>query len=138
VSLKKKKNAVMSEINITPFTDIVLVLLIIFMITTPMLMQPGIRVNLPRGQTADSEDTSNIEVLISKDGYIYIEGKQVHNSNVENVMSGLISSHRGRAVIVKGDREVRYECIIRFIDSAKKAGAAKLALAVDSSNFSGN
>jgi len=138
MSLKRKKSAVMSEINITPFTDIVLVLLIIFMITTPMLMQPGIRVNLPKGQTADSEDTSNIEVLISRDGYVYIEGKQVHDLNVENVVRCLISSHRSRAVIIKGDKEVRYECIIHFIDSAKKAGATKFALAVDSSNFSGN
>ena len=61
----KRRNKVLAEINITPFTDVILVLLIIFMITTPMLMQPGIKVNLPKTQTTDNEDTSNIEVLIS-------------------------------------------------------------------------
>ena len=66
----KRRNKVLAEINITPFTDVILVLLIIFMITTPMLMQPGIKVNLPKTQTTDNEDTSNIEVLISKDGYV--------------------------------------------------------------------
>ncbi|MDR3092423.1 MAG: biopolymer transporter ExbD, partial [Endomicrobium sp.] len=90
MALNRKRNAVMSEINITPFTDVVLVLLIIFMITTPMLMQPSIKVNLPKTQISDSEDASNIEVLISKNGYVYVEGKQIHNSNVESVMRDMV------------------------------------------------
>ncbi|MDR0800319.1 MAG: biopolymer transporter ExbD [Endomicrobium sp.] len=134
MALNRKKNAVMSEINITPFTDVVLVLLIIFMITTPMLMQPGIKVNLPKTQISDSEDTSNIEVLISKNGYIYVEGKQIHNSNVESVIHDMVSSHTTKTVVIKGDREVQYDYIIQFMDKAKKAGATKFALAVDNNN----
>jgi biopolymer transport protein ExbD len=131
MTLKRKRNIVISEINITPFTDIVLVLLIIFMITTPMLMQPDIKINLPKTQISDSGDTSNIEVLISKNGYIYVQGKQIHDSNVTDVMRILISSQPDKAVIIKGDREVQYDCIIQFIDKAKKAGVTKFALAVD-------
>jgi biopolymer transport protein ExbD len=133
-----KRNIVISEINITPFTDIVLVLLIIFMITAPMLTQPSIKVNLPKTQISDNEDTSNIEVLISKNGYVYAQGKQIHNSNVADVMRILISSHPDKTVIIKGDREVQYDYIIQFIDKAKKAGATKFALAVDNNNIPEN
>ncbi|MCA6079434.1 MAG: biopolymer transporter ExbD [Endomicrobium sp.] len=134
MALNRKRNAVMSEINITPFTDVVLVLLIIFMITTPMLMQPSIKVNLPKTQISDSEDASNIEVLISKNGYVYVEGKQIHNSNVESVMRNMVSSHTSKTVVIKGDKEVQYDYIIQFMDKAKKAGAIKFALAVDNNN----
>ncbi|OEG69296.1 hypothetical protein ATZ36_10315 [Candidatus Endomicrobiellum trichonymphae] len=136
--LKRKRNTVISEINITPFTDVVLVLLIIFMITTPMLMQPGIKVNLPKTQISDSEDTSNIVVLISKTGYVYVQGKQIHDSNIADVMRILMSSHPDKAVIIKGDKEVQYDCIIQFMDKAKKAGITKFALAVDKNNISEN
>jgi biopolymer transport protein ExbD len=94
-------------------------------------MQPGIKVNLPKTQISDSEDTSNIVVLISKNGYVYVQGKQIHDSKVADVMRILISSQPDKTVIIKGDREVQYDYIIQFIDKAKKAGVTKFALAVD-------
>jgi biopolymer transport protein ExbD len=136
VKIRKRRGAVMSEINITPFTDVTLVLLIIFMITTPVIMNPAIKVNLPRSQVFTSEDTSNIEVLISKEGYVYIEGKQINNSNIEDVIGDIISSRRDKAIVIKGDRKVQYDHIINFIDKAKKVGATRFALAVDNNNIS--
>jgi biopolymer transport protein ExbD len=131
MTLKRKRNTVISEINITPFTDIVLVLLIIFMITAPMLMQAGIKVNLPKTRISDSENTSNIEVLISKNGYVFVQGKRIHDSNVADAIRILMSSHPDKTVIIKGDREVQYDYIIQFIGKAKKAGVTKFILAVD-------
>ena len=55
-------------------------------------MQPGIKVNLPKTQTTDNEDTSNIEVLISKDGYVYMNGKQIHESNVEATIRNILAA----------------------------------------------
>jgi biopolymer transport protein ExbD len=101
------------------------------MITTPMLMQPGIKVNLPKTQTSDSEDSTNIEVLISKEGYVYIDGKQVNSSNIEGVIKDKVSLNSEKVVVIKGDEEVKYDYVIQFMDKAKKAGAAKFALAVD-------
>jgi biopolymer transport protein ExbD len=138
MTLKRRRNTIISEINITPFTDVALVLLIIFMITTPMLMQPGIKVNLPKTQISDSEDTSNIEVLISKKGYVYVQGKQINNSNIVGVIRTLISSYPDKALIIKGDKKVRYDYIIQFMGKAKKAGVTKFALAVDKNNISKN
>ncbi|MDR2191325.1 MAG: biopolymer transporter ExbD [Endomicrobium sp.] len=127
----ERRSRVVAEINITPFTDVVLVLLIIFMITTPMLMQPGIKVNLPKTETTDVEDTKNIEVLISKDGYIYMGGKQIHETNVEDAIKSLVAASPNRPVVIKGDKDVKYDAVIQVMDKAKKAGATKFALAID-------
>jgi biopolymer transport protein ExbD len=139
MSLKKNRSTVISEINITPFTDVVLVLLVIFMITTPMLVQPGIKVNLPKTQISDSgKDSPNIEVLISKNGDVYVQDKQIHDSNVADVMRTLISSHPDKAVIIKGDKEAQYDYIMQFMDKARKVGVTKFALAVYKNNSSKN
>ncbi|MDR1940993.1 MAG: biopolymer transporter ExbD [Endomicrobium sp.] len=126
-----RRQKVVAEINITPFTDVILVLLIIFMITTPMLMQPGIKVNLPKTETTDVEDTKNIEVLISQDGYVYMEGKQIHESNIEATIQHLIAASPNKPIVIKGDKDVKYDAVMQFMDKAKKAGAVKFALAVD-------
>jgi len=128
---KRKRNSVVAEINITPFTDVVLVLLIIFMITTPMLMQPSLDVNLPKAQTSQMQDSSNIDILITKEGNAIIGGRQISRSNIENEIRNILLKSPNRALIIKGDKEVKYDFIIDFMDRARRAGAQKFALAVD-------
>ncbi|MCL2484876.1 MAG: biopolymer transporter ExbD [Endomicrobia bacterium] len=127
----KYKSKVMAEINIAPFTDVILVLLIIFMITTPMLTQPGIKVNLPKTQTTDHEDPKNIEILIDKEGFVYMEGKQIHDSNIDATIKSLILQSPEKPIVIKGDQDVRYDYVVQFMDKARKAGATRFALAVD-------
>ena len=77
-----KKKRVVADINITPFTDVVLVLLIIFMITTPMLSQHEIKINLPKvTQNTERTEDKVIEISIDKDGFIYINKEQVHKDH---------------------------------------------------------
>ncbi|MDR0822396.1 MAG: biopolymer transporter ExbD [Endomicrobium sp.] len=128
---RKKRNGIVSEINITPFTDVILVLLIIFMITTPMLMQPSLKVNLPKSQATDAEDNSNIDVLITKEGNAIIAGRQIQGTNIESEIRNLLLKTPNRAVIVKGDKDAKYDFIIDFIDRARRAGVQRFALAVD-------
>ncbi|MDR0485599.1 MAG: biopolymer transporter ExbD [Elusimicrobiota bacterium] len=128
---KRNRNKVVSEINITPFTDVVLVLLIIFMITTPMLMQPSLDVNLPKAQETNLADNTNIDVLITKDGSAIIEGRQIHRNNIESEIRNLIIKTPNRPVIIKGDKDAKYDFIIDFMNRARQAGAVKFALAVD-------
>jgi biopolymer transport protein ExbD len=131
---KTNKSTIKSEINITPFTDVVLVLLIIFMIATPALMQPEIRVNLPKTESADNKNmsTSNIEVLISQDGRVIINAKVIDLSEVEKVIRELLEEEPDKSIIIKGDAKVDYDHVMQFMDKAKKAGATKFALAVES------
>jgi biopolymer transport protein ExbD len=137
---KKRRNrgSIMAEINITPFTDVVLVLLIIFMITTPMLLQPGIKVNLPTTQSREDMDETNIEVLITRSGEVLINGTQTHESNIASSVKNLIAKYPNKAVIIKGDKDVKYDSIIHFMDIAKAAGASRFALAVNVAAENGN
>jgi biopolymer transport protein ExbD len=129
---KTNKSTVKSEINITPFTDVVLVLLIIFMIATPALMQPEIQVNLPKAESADSGSAStSIEALISQDGRIAIDGKVIDLSDVKRVIQELLQEDPDKSIIIKGDVGVDYDHIMQFMDRAKSAGARKFALAVE-------
>ncbi|MDR1122421.1 MAG: biopolymer transporter ExbD [Endomicrobium sp.] len=127
------KNMVKSEINITPFTDVVLVLLIIFMIATPALMQSKLemQVNLPKVESADSGSSTNIEALISQDGKITIGAKVINLSDVEGVVRELLEEDHGKLIVVKGDVKVDYDHVVQFISKAKKAGVVKFALAVE-------
>jgi biopolymer transport protein ExbD len=129
-----KRNKVKTDINIAPFTDVILVLLIIFMISTPALMQPGITVNLPKTKITDATDSSNMEVLISREGNIYIENKQTEIENVESVVKEWVLSNPNQSVVIKGDVQIPYDLVIQFMDRAKRAGATKFALAVDNQN----
>ncbi|MDR3244263.1 MAG: biopolymer transporter ExbD [Elusimicrobiota bacterium] len=128
---KRKRNSVVAEINITPFTDVVLVLLIIFMITTPMLMQPSLDVNLPKAQTSQMQDSSNIDILITKEGNAIIGARLISRSNIESEIRNILLKSPNRALIIKGDKEVKYDFIIDFMDRARRAGAQKFALAVN-------
>jgi biopolymer transport protein ExbD len=126
-----KRGRVMAEINITPFTDVVLVLLIIFMITTPMLLQPGIKVKLPKATAAENETDKTITITIDSAGNIYVENRKMDLPAMESRLTARLANRPDTPIVVKGDKEVRYDMVIRVIDAARRAGARKFALAVE-------
>ena len=128
---KRKHVAAFTEINITPFTDVALVLLIVFMVTMPLLNEPGIEVNLPQVETTTVVEASNVEVTIDRHGRVHIGGRNVHNDNVEETIRSLLAANPGRPVVIKGDREAKYDHVIRVVNKAKRAGASKFALSVE-------
>jgi biopolymer transport protein ExbD len=95
------------------------------------MMQPGIKVNLPKTEVSDSEDTSNIEALISREGEVYMEGDKIEGERLEEELRKQVKKNPGKSVVIKGDEKVEYENVIKFMDKAKKAGATKFALAVE-------
>jgi biopolymer transport protein ExbD len=128
---KRQRSAINAEINITPFTDVVLVLLIIFMITTPMFLQPGIKVNLPTTQSQEEMEETSIEAVITKSGAIVLNGTQIQASNLELAVKSAIAQNPNKPIVIRGDKDVKYDSIIRFMDLARQAGASRFALATD-------
>jgi biopolymer transport protein ExbD len=128
---KIKKNAVKADINIAPFTDVILVLLIVFMVAMPSV-EHHIEVNLPKTDTSDkiAVPSEPIDALISSDG-ISLNGKLVSIDEVEEIVKAKLKEDPGKSVVIKGDQKVEYDQIMQFMDRAKKAGATKFALAVD-------
>jgi biopolymer transport protein TolR len=114
----------LSEINVTPLVDVMLVLLVIFMVTAPIL-QTGIDVNLPKTQETRAEQPKPKAVVVSidQDGNVYLstqaEAKQVN----ANDLPSLLAEKLGRRVYVRGDGETPYRIIAYVLDIAKQAGA---------------
>jgi biopolymer transport protein ExbD len=130
--MANKRKSVVADINITPFTDVVLVLLIIFMITTPMLSQHQIKVNLPESaETTERSEDKIIEVSIDKDGFVYVDGTQFHNEYLEQAIKDKVTKYQDRPVVIKGDKEIKYDLVVSVMDKAKKAGVSKFGLAID-------
>lgn len=124
----------MAEINITPFTDVVLVLLIIFMVTTPLLVQPGIKVKLPKAQAAETDTDKTLNILIDARGEIFLDKRKMGIEDLKRELSLRVMSKPDIAIVVKGDKDVKYDSVVRVIDAAKQSGAKKFALAVELQN----
>jgi len=118
-------------INITPLTDVVLVLLVIFMIATPLLMRSEIKVNLPRTAAADAAAQKNIVVTIDSAGNVYVDGGRVALAQLAPTLSATLGKRPNSPVIIMGDRDVRYDLVVRVLEIARTSGVNKLSLAVE-------
>ncbi len=135
-----RHRSVLSEINVTPFVDVMLVLLVIFMVTTPILYQ-GIKVNLP--QTASSkipvENQKRITVTLTGSGKIFLEDTSYPLPEIAtalgNIMEAEGTTPESGMVFLRADKSVRYEFVVKLIDEIKKAGVEKLSLVTESKNI---
>jgi biopolymer transport protein ExbD/biopolymer transport protein TolR len=118
----------LSEINVTPLVDVMLVLLVIFMVTAPIL-QTGIQINLPKTREAKSEEAPNTAIIISidKDGAIYFNGgserKAVNVNDLPELLEQRLAPTSDRKVYLRGDGDTPYRVIAYVLDQAKKAKA---------------
>ena len=121
----------MSDINVTPLVDVMLVLLIIFMVTAPMMMQ-GVEVNLPQ-TTAKSIKTREDPMIltINKKREIFLEDRQIKLEDLENKMKSIFKYRRDKEVLLRADREVPYGFVIKVIAGVKEAGIDKLGMVTE-------
>ena len=127
-----QRNRVMSEINITPLTDVMMVLLVIFMVTTPLIMKASIDINLPKAHVKKAAVTEQIRIMITREGKVFVNQKQVKLNQLEAVLEKMLSGSGGEpAVTVAADQKVPYGEAVRILDIARQAGAQKLVLAAD-------
>lgn len=126
----RRGGGALSEINITPFVDVVLVLLIIFLITAPMLIR-GIDVNVPRSASRSIEPEDRLVVSITKDRVIYLDDQPIELARLEKVLAGLKERNSSASIYIKGDEGVPYGMIVKVMDAAKKAGIDKLGMVTE-------
>jgi len=127
---KARRPQLMAEINITPFTDVVLVLLIIFMIATPFIYQSSLSVQLP--QASASEETSrDIIITINAQGEVFLEDAKLDLSTLKYKLRAMMRSKPGASVIINGDKNVRYESVIQVMDILTKSGVKNPGLGIE-------
>lgn len=128
MSYTNDNKKMMSDINVTPFVDVMLVLLIIFMVTAPMMMQ-GVEVNLPQTTAKRIKSQEDPLILtITKKEQIFIETHRIKLEDLEKKALKIFENRREKEILLKADKDVPYGFVIKVISRIKKAGIEKLGM----------
>tara|TARA_B100001250_G_C19298565_1_gene570798 strand:+ start:164 stop:595 length:432 start_codon:yes stop_codon:yes gene_type:complete len=130
-SRKKRRYTQMSEINVTPFVDVMLVLLIVFMVTAPLLTV-GIPVDLPKVKASALTDQKDpIEITVKLDGNLYLGESKVEIENLIPRLNAITSQNTEARIYVRGDRVVSYGRVMNIMSIINSAGYVKVALVTE-------
>ena len=123
-----KKNRVISQINVTPFVDVMLVLLIVFMITAPLLTV-GVSVDLPKTKASQLNSKGDpIIISIKKNGELYIQEREIDTLQLLPRLKVISSGNKNLRIYVRGDKNVPYGLVLDTIAKIKSSGFKKVAL----------
>jgi biopolymer transport protein ExbD len=127
---RTKKPKLMAEINITPFTDVVLVLLIIFMIATPFIYQSSMKVQLPK--VSKSEETQrDIIITINAHGELYLEDVKLDLDALKYKLRAMMRRKPDASVIINGDKNVKYDAVMQVMDVLTRLGVKNPGLGIE-------
>lgn len=129
IKTSKGKDALFTEINITPLTDIFLVLLIVMMVVAPTFQSMDKSITVPEINSGVSIEQKNATVSVTKDGLMYVNGKEIKPENLTNELLAIKDTLEKKEVVVKADEKTKSSEIMRIMDSAKEAEFTKLVLA---------
>jgi biopolymer transport protein TolR len=123
-----RKKGFVSEINVTPFVDVMMVLLIIFMVTAPM-MDSGLDVDLPQAKQVDNlpTDAEHLVLTVREDGALFLDTYQVQLEELETRLSMLVKD-KGRSLFLQADKSVPYGIVVDVMGRIKAAGIERLGV----------
>jgi biopolymer transport protein ExbD len=122
---------VIADINITPFVDIILVVLIIFMVTTTYIVKQGIKVNLPDAATGEATESTSLGVSLATDGTLYLDGEPITEDALRARIREEHAKKSDEVCLIAADRDVRHGEVVKLIDLVKQEGVAKFAINID-------
>jgi len=120
----------MAEINITPFTDVVLVLLIIFMIATPFIYQSSMKVQLPKVSKSE-EAQRDIIITINARGEVFLEDVKLDLDTLKYKLRAMVRSKPDASVIINGDKNVKYDSVMQVMDVLTRSGVKNPGLGIE-------
>jgi biopolymer transport protein TolR len=128
----EQDESVLADINVTPLVDVMLVLLIIFMITAPMLHQ-GIEVALPKAEAEAMQLKVDDPIVLSinRDGIVYVQEEPVHPSMLVERLLPLIEARSDETVFLKGDRELAYGRVVEVLDILHRGGITQIGMVTE-------
>lgn len=126
---------IVAEINMTPLIDIMLVLLIIFMVTSSLSLESGLQIDVPKVEKTENSSESNaIIVSLTNDGRIAVQGQVVEMNALKESIAQALKKEGTEMVVLEGDKASSLGAAVEIIDIAKSAGASKFAIAAEKSN----
>jgi biopolymer transport protein ExbD len=124
---------IMADINVTPLIDIMLVLLIVFMVTSSVSLESGLDIDLPQVKSkTEGKSKSAVIVTLSTTGKIYVQGELVSSETFSESISKALESEETKLVILEGDKKARLGMAVEIMDLARAAGAERFAIAAES------
>jgi biopolymer transport protein TolR len=125
------KDRLMSEINVTPFVDVMLVLLIIFMATAPMMVQ-GVNVDLPEATMKPiASEKEHLLITLDRSGKVYINNYNVAPESVGKKIEKILEGHPNQEVFLRADKNVPYGAVVKLMSEIKRAGIEKLGMVTE-------
>ncbi len=132
-SRDNNNHSTMSQINVTPLVDVMLVLLIIFMVTAPM-MQQGVQVNLPKAQAKSlNAQEETVVVSIDKDNRVFVNDAQISPGELKDKLSAMFAAKTKKEVFLKADKMVPYGEVVKTMADIKGAGIERLGMVTEPS-----
>jgi biopolymer transport protein ExbD len=120
-----------AEINVVPLVDIILVVLIIFMVTAPLVLKPTIDVNLPQASSGEQKKAAkNIEVIVNKTGNLFLDGKAVSLEQLKEKVSAEAKLTQDSSVVLTADKDITLEGLTVIIDTIKTSGIKKVGFSI--------
>lgn len=120
-----------SEINVVPLVDIILVVLIIFMVTAPMIMKPSINVNLPKAASGEATTPSKLNIAIGSDGKVILDGHEADDQAISKAALDEVGKNPDIQAIISADKDVPHGRVVSVLDLVKGAGVKKFAISID-------
>lgn len=120
-----------SSINVVPLVDIILVVLIIFMVTAPMIMKPSINVNLPKAASGDKTAPGGLTITLTTDGRVLLNGEVSDNEKIKLQAQSELQKNPEVQAIISADREVPHGQVVAMIDLVKQIGVKKFAISIE-------
>lgn len=131
--LKRTKRRLMDEINVTPIVDVMLVLLIVFMITAPMISsQISVRLPVTESEATAEKSDDPIELTISKDKRIFILNTEIPIGQLQHKLTAIAGQNSSKRILICGDAGAPYGYIVEVVDKVKIAGFDKVGLVTNS------
>jgi len=128
IGSRENRSGAMSQINVTPLVDVMLVLLVIFMVTAPM-MQQGVQVNLPKTEAKSlSTDQETVVVSVDKAGRVFINSAETSHSDLTAKLAAIFENKTKKEVFLKADTDVPYGEVVKTMAEIKGAGIERLGM----------
>ena len=131
------KHKLVADINITPFTDVILVLLVIFMITTPLIYQTNIKVNLPKSKSKyqlKDDQKAQVNVTITREGLLYLDAKPVTKDDLLRQVNAMYMANPDLSVVLQADKLAPFQDVVNILDPLRELGITKLNIATNLSD----
>jgi biopolymer transport protein ExbD len=131
IKLKKSQKSTVSLIDLAPMTDMVFQVLLFFIISSSFVVEPGIKVNLPKSQTSELQVQQKLVISVDKSQQIFVDNKPVPLNQLEERIKLLLPYYQDKIVVIRADESVPHGLVVKIMDISKTAGAQKLAIATE-------